>query len=130
MSRTRYGARLANLLPASLLAVSAWWLASLTAQAAQPDAPVNYNREIRRILSNNCFKCHGPDAEERKAGLRLDIRAEALKRTELGHKAIVPGKPAASALVRRINSPKPDFIMPPPDSNRKLLPAEKDLLAR
>jgi hypothetical protein len=122
--RTRYGARLA------ILAISAWWLASLSAQAAKPDAPINYNREIRPILSNNCYKCHGPDAEERQAGLRLDIRAEALKPTELGHKAIVPGKPGASALVRRINSTKANFIMPPPDSNRKLSPAEKQLLAR
>jgi hypothetical protein len=130
MLRTRYGTRLPNLLLASLLTVSAWWLASLPAEAAKPEAPVNYNREIRPILSNNCYKCHGPDAEERKAGLRLDIRAEALKPTESGRKAFVPGKPATSLLVRRINSTKLDFIMPPPDSNRKLSPAEKVLLAR
>jgi hypothetical protein len=99
-------------------------------QAAKPDTPVSYNRDIRPILSNNCFKCHGPDAKERQAGLRLDTRAEALKPTESGRKAIVPGKPAASALVRRITSSKEDFIMPPPDSNKKLTPAEKELLQR
>jgi hypothetical protein len=130
MLRIRSGARLTTVVSAALWALCAGWLISAPAQAAKPDAPVNYNRQIRPILSNNCYKCHGPDPEERQAGLRLDIRAEALKRTELGHKAIVPGKPAASALVRRINSTKPDFIMPPPDSNRKLSPAEKELLAR
>jgi hypothetical protein len=130
MLRTRYGARFAAFIPAACWALSAWCLAPLPVRAAKPDAPINYNREIRPILSNNCFKCHGPDAEERKAGLRLDNRVEALKPTESGRKAIVPGKPAASLLVRRINSTKPDFIMPPPDSNRKLLPAEKELLAR
>ncbi len=130
MMSTRYGCRLAVVLSAALWAASALWLAPSPVRAAKPEAPVNYNRDIRPILSNNCFKCHGPDAKERQAGLRLDVRAEALKPTESGRKAIVPGNPSASVLVRRINSTKQDFVMPPPDSNKKLTPAEKELLAR
>jgi hypothetical protein len=126
----RYGGRLALLLPAALWAASASWLAPLPVQAAKPDAAINYNRDIRPILSNTCFKCHGPDPKERQAGLRLDVRAEALQPTESGRKAIVPGKPTASALVGRISSTKPDFVMPPPDSNKKLTATEKELLRR
>src|SRR5437868_11851317 len=103
--------------------------ASICAAAdTQIPAKLDFDRQIRPILSNNCFKCHGPDAKERQAGLRLDVRAEALKPAESGRKAIVPGNPSASGLVRRINSTKQDFVMPPPDSNKKLTPAEKELL--
>jgi hypothetical protein len=130
MFLTRSVARIAILLPAGLGIISAEWLVSRPVQAAKPDAPVNYNRDIRPILSNNCFKCHGPDPKERQAGLRLDLRAEALKPTESGRKAIVPGKTAASALIRRINSSKEDIVMPPPDSNKRLTPDEKELLKR
>jgi mono/diheme cytochrome c family protein len=130
MLRIRFRGRFIGLLLASLWAASAAWLTLHPVQAAQPDAPVNYNHDIRPILSNNCYKCHGPDAEERKAGLRLDNRTAALTPTESGRKVILPGKPDASLLIRRINSNKPDFIMPPPDSNKKLTAAEKELLKR
>jgi hypothetical protein len=126
----RFRGCLIGSLLAALWTAAATWLAFHTVQAAPPDAPVNYNRDIRPILSNNCFKCHGPDPEERQAGLRLDNRTAALTPTESGRKAIVPGKPEASMLIRRINSNKPDFIMPPPDSNKKLTAAEKDLFKR
>jgi hypothetical protein len=99
-------------------------------RAASPPGKVNYNRDIRPILSNNCYKCHGPDAHERQAELRLDIRTEALKPTESGRNVIVPGKPEASALVRRILSPKSSRVMPPPETNKKLTAAEKELLQR
>src|SRR5262249_18208926 len=130
MLLTRYVARFTSLLLAALLGAMASWFASGLAQAGKADAPVDYNRDIRPILSNNCFKCHGPDPKERQAGLRLDLRSEALKPTESGRKAIVPGKPAASALIRRINSTKQDFVMPPSESNKKLTPTEKELLQR
>src|SRR6266849_3856948 len=123
------GCRLGRVLSAALWTASAW-LAPPLVQAAKPDGRVDYNRDIRPVLSNNCFKCHGPDPKERQAGLRLDVRSEALKPAESGRKAIVPGNPSASVLVRRINSTKQDFVMPPPDSNKKLTPAEKELLAQ
>src|SRR5262245_39514004 len=94
-------------------------------EAAEP-ARLEYNRDIRPILSNNCFKCHGPDARERKAGLRLDVREEALRVADGELKVIVPGKPAESALVRRTSSTDPDVQMPPPRSGKKLSAAEKE----
>src|SRR5207247_9555732 len=98
----------------------AWFRYFRAVPAAQPNAPSKYDRDVRPILPNNCFKCHGPDAKERQAGLRLDARDEALKPTESGRKAIVPGNADASMLVRRILSPKPDFIMPLPESKKTL----------
>ncbi len=86
---------------------------------------VQFNREIRPILSDNCFQCHGPDAGHRKAKLRLDLREEAI-----AHKAFVPGKAEASAVIERINSGDADEIMPPPESHKKLTPQQKETLKR
>jgi hypothetical protein len=97
------------------------------AALATPVAAIDFNRDIRPILSNNCFKCHGPDAAERKAGLRLDAREHALNPTESGLVAIVPGKADESELLRRIFATD-DEQMPPTDSNRRLSAAEKALL--
>ena len=69
---------------------------------------VVFNRDVRPILSDNCFVCHGPDKNQRKADLRLDLRDAAVK-----HEAIVPGKPDESELVARILSDDPDEMMPP-----------------
>lgn len=80
---------------------------------------VSYNFHIRPILSDKCFKCHGPDGNKRQAGLRLDIADSAfrpLKETK-GAYAIVPGKPEESELIRRISSQDPDYLMPTPDSH-------------
>jgi hypothetical protein len=88
-------------------------------------APLQYNEEIRPILSENCFYCHGPDANKRKAKLRLDIRAEALAK-----KAFVPGKPEESELIKRLSSRDPEEVMPPPESHRTVTAAQKDLLKR
>jgi hypothetical protein len=111
-------------------AVWAFSVPTKPARSAAPTHAVDYNRDIRPILSNNCFKCHGPDATERQAGLRLDIRAEALKPAESGRRAIVPGKPESSMLVRRIFATTDSRRMPPPESNKKLTAAEKELLKR
>ncbi|MCA1686025.1 MAG: hypothetical protein LC745_08585, partial [Planctomycetia bacterium] len=88
-------------------------------------ASVDYNRDIRPILSEHCFACHGPDKNQRKADLRLDVRESAV-----ALEAIVPGKPDASELVARIDSADPDEIMPPPSSRKPLSPSQKDLLRR
>src|SRR5213593_1448128 len=78
---------------------------------------VDFNRDVRRVLSDNCFKCHGPDAKERKGGkkgvgLRLDVPEGAF--ADLGgHNAIVPRHPEKSELVRRITTDDPDDKMPP-----------------
>ncbi|MCI0534124.1 MAG: DUF1553 domain-containing protein, partial [Verrucomicrobiales bacterium] len=82
------------------------------------------------ILSENCFFCHGQDANHRKSDLRLDLRASALQPGKSGEIPIVPGETASSALVRRIFSSDPDEQMPPPKSNRVLMQAQKETLKR
>ncbi len=84
---------------------------------------IEFNRDIRPILSENCFPCHGPDSASRKANLRLDKRPAAL---ETG--AIVPGKPGESELISRINSDDPSALMPPARIHKMLTPAQKKLL--
>lgn len=84
---------------------------------------IEFNRDIRPILSDKCFACHGPDKTHREAELRLDLRDEAVK-----HKAIVPGKPEGSSLVERIFSTDSDEQMPPPASNKKLTERQKTIL--
>jgi hypothetical protein len=91
--------------------------------AGQAASRVDFNRDIRPILSDNCFACHGPDASRRKAKLRLDVRDAALRKG-----AIVPGKPDESELLTRIFSEQPEEQMPPPKSNKRLTPAQKELL--
>ena len=94
------------------------------APAAPPPAPIDFNRDVRPILSENCFYCHGQDPNRRKKNLRLDERASAVSR------AIVPGKPDESALVERIISEDADEQMPPPDSHRQLTAQQKQVLKR
>jgi hypothetical protein len=89
---------------------------------------IDFNRDIRPILSNNCFKCHGPDEDLREVGLRLDEPASATSELESGSVAITPGKPDESKLIARINSEDPDVVMPPPASNKHLTAAQKQLL--
>ena len=86
--------------------------------AAEPD-PIDFNWQVRPILSENCFRCHGPDANKRQAGLRLDQKEGAYAQ------AITPGKPEKSELVSRITSMDPSYRMPPPTASAKpLTPAE------
>jgi len=90
---------------------------------------VNFNRDVRPILAKNCFACHGPDEEARKAGLRLDTVDGATADLD-GRSALIAGKPDESELVARIESDDPDTLMPPPDSGHKLSAEEKILLRR
>ena len=87
--------------------------------AAKAEEPLSFNKDIRQILSQNCFHCHGPDEKSQEGGLRLDIQKGAIK-----DGAIVLGKPEESELIYRINSKDPDEMMPPPKS--KLPPLTKE----
>ncbi|MGZ0172594.1 MAG: DUF1553 domain-containing protein [Planctomycetales bacterium] len=96
-------------------------------QASNSPGKIDFNRDIRGILSNRCFTCHGPDNAERQADLRLDSREGAI--ADLGeYAAVVPGKPAASELIKRITSSDPDFVMPPPNKGEPLTKSEVELL--
>ena len=102
------------------------------ASGQEPATPakIDFNRDIRPILSNHCDKCHGPDAAQRQGGadgLRLDVRDGAI--ADLGgYAAIVPGQPEKSALVQRITSTDDDERMPPKETGKKLTPREIELL--
>ena len=104
-----------------LVALSRW-----TAIAA----PVDFNRDIRPILSDNCLKCHGPDEKARKADLRLDVREAALKPAKSGALAIVAGNAAKSELIKRITAKDEDDVMPPTKTGKKLTSAQQELLTR
>jgi hypothetical protein len=93
------------------------------------DAPVLFNRDIRPILSDTCFPCHGFDANKRKADLRLDT-AEGAVVLHKGHQAVKGGDLVASELWRRINSTDPKLVMPPPDSSKKLKPEQITLFRK
>jgi len=110
------------------LAVVFLLLACLPA-SAQSKRPIDFNRDVRPILSDACFQCHGPDKAKRKADLRFDTEAGAF--ADLGgYAAIVPGHPAKSALVERITAKEPSKRMPPPKSGHGLKPGEAELLTR
>ena len=92
--------------------------------------PLRYNRDVRPILSDHCFACHGPDKASQKAGLRLDMREAATAKLESGEVAIVPGKPNAGVFAERILSDDVNIVMPPPSSHKTLSPAQKKILLR
>jgi hypothetical protein len=110
--------------PGLLLVIAAAALPA-AATAAGPD----FNRDIRPILSNRCFKCHGPDEANQEAGLRLDHREAAIQELDSGERAIVPGHADSSELVARIMSDDPDLVMPPPHTKVSLSADEKRMLA-
>jgi len=97
--------------------------------ASADDTQLRFNRDIRPILSNKCFRCHGFDEKGRKGDLRLDKREDAVA-THDGKPAIVPGKPQESALLQRITTSDSDDVMPPPDSKLSLSDEEKNVLRR
>ncbi len=99
---------------------------SSTITAAEP---LSFNRDIRPILSDNCFACHGFDPKHREGGLRLDTFEGATADRD-GARGIVPGKPAQSDIWERITSHDPDVMMPPPKANKHLTDAQRDLIKR
>ena len=107
---------------AAILASTALALGS-SLTAAEPE--VSYNFEIRPLLAQKCFACHGADAAKRKGKLRLDEREVAIEK-----KAVVPGNPDASELLKRIASTDEDEVMPPPEKHDPISPTEKELLKR
>jgi hypothetical protein len=104
-------------------------LATVPAFALSAERKLDFNRDIRPILSENCFQCHGFDEKARQAELRLDVAESALADRE-GVPAIVAGKPDESELWRRITSTDESEVMPPPDSHRVLKPEQKETLKR
>ncbi len=102
----------------------------LAAVLSAPAAQIEYNRDVRPILSENCFPCHGPDSASRKGKLRLDYFEMAVAPRDKSRPAIVPGKPGASELISRINTADEDDIMPPTKTHKILKPSEKELLAK
>ena len=123
--RARNPIRLSAMLMGCLVAMS-----DGLSRAAEPAIParIEFNRDVRQILSDNCFHCHGPDKNARQAELRLDIREEAIKVAASGQTPIVPGEPERSELTRRLMSDDPDDVMPPPETHKILTPHQKTIL--
>jgi len=110
------------------LAIALFALIASTASASVPEK-IRFNRDVRPILSGNCFYCHGPDPKHREADLRLDNREGAT--ADLGgYAAIVPGKPEESTLIKRVTSKDPDEHMPPPASKKPHLTDEQITILR
>lgn len=83
---------------------------------------IDFNRDVRPLLSDRCFACHGPDGEHREADLRLDVESAAKEM------AIVSGDPASSLMIERIESTDPDVVMPPPETGKPITPEEREIL--
>jgi len=96
--------------------------------ASSPSREIDFSAQIRPILAENCFKCHGPDDAARKSKLRLDRPETAMQPAKSGKRAIVPGKPDESELISRITAADPDDRMPPADTKKTLSTAQKELL--
>src|SRR2546427_36777 len=89
-------------------------------EAAPPGRVIDFNREVRPILADNCLACHGPDKNKRKAGLRLDRREEATGKLESGDRAVVPGDVEHSKLLKVVASEADDERMPPKKTGKRL----------
>jgi cytochrome c551/c552 len=118
----------------ALLGIVAVLLLSRLGPSPSPAAPappdVDFDRQIRPLLSEHCYTCHGPDVAQRKAKLRLDTKEGAFGELRSGGRAVVPGKPDQSELVHRVSSTDADEVMPPPGKAKPLSPAEIDVLKR
>jgi hypothetical protein len=108
---------------------AAWVLIAGDLAAAGPER-ISFNRDIRPIMSDTCFRCHGPDKGSRMAGMRLDVREEATKITLSGRIPIVPGDPAKSEIIERIFHTGVAKIMPPAFSHKRLTQEQKETIRR
>lgn len=115
---------LSNLMKRPFLILALMLLLSGTSESAPP---IHFSRDVRPILSQNCFFCHGPDEKAREADLRLDEEGSS-KRNHDGTNAIVPGKPDESAVIHRIESTDPDEVMPPPRLHKVITPEQVAIL--
>jgi len=111
-----YRAKLTTVVVGCLLAAGWCWQAGLV-ERVEATQELKFNRDIRPILSDRCFYCHGPDEKNRKAGLRLDTFEGATK-DRGGYRAITPGRPEESELMRRVTSHEPGEVMPPPAAKK------------
>src|SRR5579864_8580984 len=102
-------------------------LPALVLFPAAAQSEVSFNHDIRPIMADTCFRCHGPDKNARMMGLRLDIREEALKTTKSGVTPIVPGDPEHSAIIQRVFATG-GKIMPPASAHKELTAAQKDTI--
>ena len=109
-----------------MTALGAMLIISTVGHADPPK--IEFNRDIRPILSENCYRCHGPDNRNRQGKLRLDMEASAKGEAESGKTAVVPGKSGESELVVRILTDDPELKMPPAESGKTLTPAQHALL--
>jgi hypothetical protein len=109
-------------------ALSAVAFASLL--RAAEEGHVDFSKDVRPILSNRCFKCHGPDEGTRKGELRLDLRDAAIGKGESGLFAIVPHKPDESEFMKRLHSTDPDDIMPPASAKMEMPESEREVLRK
>ena len=106
------------------------FISCVRSEATADEAPL-FDREVRTILSRFCFKCHGPDEQQRQSGLRLDVRDAAIAPAESGKAAIVPKQPQASELLRRIGLPSDsDEHMPPASTKLEMSEAQREVLRR
>ncbi len=107
--------------------------ASLTSHCDAQDSTVtaiDFDRDVRPLLSDHCYKCHGPDDQQLQAGLRLDISDSVFSAGDSGATAVVPGKPLESEVLRRVKSPDDDERMPPPEEEKVLSPAQIAVLEK
>ncbi|MEL6592525.1 MAG: c-type cytochrome domain-containing protein, partial [Bacteroidota bacterium] len=113
-----------------VLILAAVFFSAFGERSSSSNKNVSFNFQIRPVLAQNCFSCHGPDPESREANLRLDTEAGAKALLANGQAAIVEGDPDNSSLISRIHSKDPESVMPPPESKKTLTEAEKELLER
>jgi hypothetical protein len=105
------------------------WLC-LTAPLGVAATPIDFHRDVRPVLSDACFRCHGPDAAARKSGLRLDLREAALLPAKSGALPLVPGHPEQSEMFRRLTAPDPTEVMPPAEVHPPLTAEQRERIRR